>query len=98
MMYHGLATLWRVEALNLERILAKLKNERRRIDKAISALEKALSAKSSGGRQRSAKSKKQRSTARNRPDGRHNKIATPSDKSGEETRVVAFAPVTRRVS
>ena len=34
--------------VNLERILARLKNERRRIDKAISALEKVRSAESSG--------------------------------------------------
>jgi hypothetical protein len=84
--------------VNLERILARLKNERRRIDKAISALEKVRSAESSGQGQGPAKSKKRRSRVQNGPDVRHYKVDTQEHNRREESRVVAFPPASRRVS
>jgi hypothetical protein len=84
--------------VNLERILARLKNERRRIDKAISALEKVRSAESSWQGQGSAKSKKRRSRVKNGPDNRHNGVETQEHNRREESKLVAFSPPTRRVS
>jgi hypothetical protein len=84
--------------VNLERILARLKKERRRIDKAISALEKVRSAESSGQGQGTAKSKKQRSSVPNGPAGLRSKAETPQHNRREEAKVVAFSPATRRVS
>jgi hypothetical protein len=83
--------------VNLERILARLKNERRRIDKAISALEKVRSAESSGQGQGAAKSRKPRSRDQSGPDRRHNKVETQERNFREEARVVAFPSASRRV-
>jgi hypothetical protein len=84
--------------VNLERILAKLKNERRRIEKAISALEKVRSAESSRQGQGAAKSRNRRSRDQSGPDRRHNKVETQERNLREDARVVAISPATRRVS
>ena len=84
--------------MNLERILARLKNERRRIDKAISALEKVRSAESSGQGQGAAKSRKPRSRDQSGSDGRYKKVETQERDPREDARVVAISPATRRVS
>jgi len=98
MMYQGLTSLWRVETLKLERILARLKRERHSIDKAIAALEKVRSAESSGQGQGAAKAKEQRSRVRSGPDGRDRKSEAQQRKRREGAKVVALAPVVRRVS
>jgi transposase len=84
--------------VNLERILARLKNERRRIEKAISALEKVRSAESSGQGQGAAKSRKRRFRDQSGSDGPQNKVETQERNLREEVRVVAISPATRRVS
>jgi len=84
--------------MNLGRILARLKDERRRIDEAISALEKVRSAESSEQGQGASKSKKQRSRVKTGPVRRRKKTPTQRDSRGGETKVIALAPATRRVS
>ena len=86
-----------METLNIERILAKLKNERHRLDQAISALEKVRAAEAGGQGKRTAKSK-QRSKAKTGADGRRDGTSTQKDNREEEASVIAFTPVTRRVS
>jgi hypothetical protein len=84
--------------MNLGRILARLKNERRRIDKAISALEKVRDAESRGQGQGTANSKKQRSRVRRGPDGQRDKGAIQEQSRRGEAKVIALAPSTREAS
>ena len=84
--------------MNLERILGKLKNERRRIEKAISALEKALSAKSSTKGHKTAKSKKHTSRVKNVRAGRPDTVEKREHNRGKEANVIALTPAARRVS
>ena len=84
--------------MNLERILARLKNERHRIDKAISALEKVRAAEAGGQGQGTAKPKKQRLRVKKGADSQSNIIQKQQHNQEKENKIVALAPTIRRVS
>jgi hypothetical protein len=87
-----------VENLSLELILARLKKERRRIDKAISALEKIRSAKYRKKGRGTPESKNQRSGARIGLHGRGDKTPAPRHDREEKAKVISFAAATRRAN
>jgi hypothetical protein len=81
--------------MNFERMLARLKKERRGIDAAISALENLRAVESSEKRKGQAKPTKQRPRAKNTRE-RQRKPAAPKQSPGE-TKVMGFPPAARRV-
>jgi len=84
--------------INLEHILAMFKRERRRIDKAIDALEELQPAKSKRNKQRTAKVNKRRSKCLQKLEGRHNEVELEEPGRQHGSKVLPFVVPTKRVS
>lgn len=84
--------------MNLDRILATLKKERRGIDKAIDALERLRSARSKRNKQRSAQLKKESSEFLQKFEDRHSKEKTLEHSHGHGSKLIPFLRSAKRIS
>ena len=83
--------------VNIDRVLAKLKKQRRGIDKAIAALEKLRSGQLRN-RKKVAKAKKRRSVPSRQSGGPPNQTEPEEHQAGTGAKRLALVPPARRIS